>query len=83
MPALHAWCRITVLAPLGAELTSWYLTGPGRPDLSIVDVLARLRLAAAQGGLRVVVSDLSPALAELLDLAGLRDDVVGPAGEGR
>ena len=74
MPDVEEWCRITLIGPFGAKLASWSLTGPRPPDLSAVDELARLRLLAARAGLRVVVSDLAPGLAELLDLAGL-----GPA----
>jgi hypothetical protein len=71
MPDLEAWCRVTLIDPFGAKLASWSLTGPGPPDLSAVDYLARLCLLAARAGLEVVVSDLAPALARLLDLVGL------------
>ena len=71
MPDVEEWCRVTLAEPFGAKLASWSLTGPGPPDLSTVDHLARLRLLAARAGLRMVVSDLAPALAELLELAGL------------
>ncbi len=75
------WCRITVLGPDGDELEQWTLSGPGRPDLAAVDALAQLQLAASRQGGRLVVRELSPALAELLALAGLRREVVGETEE--
>lgn len=41
------------------------------PGLALVEILARVRLAAGHVGLSMVVRDPSPELCELLDLAGL------------
>ena len=45
--------------------------GPGRPDISTVGRLARMALLAAREDGRLALSDVSPHLGELLDLAGL------------
>ena len=42
-----------------------------RPDLALVDLLARLRLVTGQLGLRLVVLGASPELEQLLGLVGL------------
>lgn len=46
------------------------------PDLADVDVLCRLVLAARRVGCRVLLADVEPDLAELLDLAGVGDVIV-------
>lgn len=51
-----------------------------RPDLALVDALARLQLAARRLGCSIRLRDASRELHELLDLAGLGDLVAGPAG---
>ncbi|MEA2704847.1 MAG: hypothetical protein QOJ69_2204 [Actinomycetota bacterium] len=53
------------------ELADWPLTSDGRPDLSVVDALARLQLAARRLGCAIRLRDVSSELAELLDLVGL------------
>ncbi len=53
------------------EVASWPLTGHGRPDLSAVDALARLQLAARRLGCSIRLRDTCVELAGLLDLAGL------------
>jgi hypothetical protein len=67
----EVWCRITVVGPGGDELESWALSGPGRPDLAAVEVLARLHLESRRRGGHLIVQELCPALGELLELAGL------------
>jgi hypothetical protein len=47
------------------------------PDLGTVDALARLTLLARRRGLRVLVSEASPMLRALLDLAGLAEVIPG------
>jgi hypothetical protein len=56
------------------------LAGDGPPDLAVVEALARCQLMARRAGGRMWLEDLSPELAELLDLAGLREEVTGRAG---
>jgi hypothetical protein len=46
-----------------------------RPDLALVDLLARAQLGARRLGRSVVLRDPSPALRDLLDLVGLADVV--------
>jgi hypothetical protein len=56
------------------------LAGDGPPDLAVVEALARCQLMARRADGRMWLEDLSPELAELLDLAGLREEVTGRAG---
>ncbi len=68
-----------VLACGGAEVASWPLPWSGRPDLAVVDELARLQLAARRVGCSIRLRDAPPALSRLLDLLGL-GEVLGAAG---
>jgi len=68
----QVWCRVTCVGGSGAVVATSVLAGPGAPDLATVEELARLRLEATRRGLLVVVSEVAPALAELLELVGLR-----------
>jgi hypothetical protein len=61
-----------VLVHGDAELASWPLVGRGRPDLAMVDELARLQLAARRLGCSVGLRQACPELLELLALVGLR-----------
>ena len=58
------------------------LAGGGPPDLAVVEALARYQLMIRRAGGRMWLEDLSPELAELLDLAGLREEMTGPAASG-
>lgn len=71
MAAGEMWCRVAVLRPDGSTLGRWTLRGSGAPDLSTVDRLARLQLAAQSTGGRAVLEEVTPALVELLEFAGL------------
>lgn len=62
-----------VLLCRGAEVASWPLPGSGRPDLALVDDLARLHLAARRAGCSIRLRDASPVLSGLLDLVGLAE----------
>ncbi|MFF4550965.1 STAS domain-containing protein [Streptomyces sp. NPDC001435] len=53
--------------------------GLGPPGLGVVDLLARLELAARRTGGRIRLRDADPALYALLDLVGLRFEVEGQA----
>jgi hypothetical protein len=69
------WGRIALLRADGTEITSWPLRGGGCPGLAVVDELARWELMARRAGGAIRLRDVSPALAELLDLVGLRREV--------
>jgi hypothetical protein len=71
MATAEPWCRVTILGSDGAELASYALAGPGSPDLATVDVVARLALGARRPGGDIVLTDVSQALADLLELVGL------------
>ena len=77
---LHA----TVVLVCGPdEVVSWPLTGDGRPDLSAVDALARLELAARRLGCSIRLRDVCADLVGLLDLVGLGECLeVGGKAEG-
>jgi hypothetical protein len=55
------------------------LAGDGPPDLAVVEALARFQLMTRRAGRRMWLEDVSAPLAELLDLAGLRQEVAGQA----
>jgi hypothetical protein len=63
--------------PTGEEAPGWavLLGGDGHPDLGVVDVVARLLLVARRRGWRLELRPPAGALAELLELAGLRLEV--------
>ncbi len=61
------------------EMARWPLAGRDRPDLCLVDELARLQLAARRVGWSLRIREPSPELWELLDLVGLRVEVGGEA----
>ncbi|WP_328837300.1 STAS domain-containing protein [Streptomyces europaeiscabiei] len=58
------------------------VAGIGPPGLGVIDVLARLQLAAKRAGGRIRLRDPDPALCALLRLVGLALDVEGQAEEG-
>jgi hypothetical protein len=74
---------VLVVVVRGAvEVASWPLPGCDRPDLALVDDLARLQLAARRLGCSVRVRGPCRELLELLDLVGLGEVVTGDAGLG-
>lgn len=66
---------IVVLAVGGAEMARWPLTGSSRPDLAVIDALARLALTARRLGGAITVRGAGPELLALIDFVGL-DDVI-------
>ena len=54
-----------------AEVASWPLAWTSRPDLELVDSLARLQLMAGRLGYSIQLRDACSELVGLLDLAGL------------
>src|SRR6266446_10622017 len=74
--------RVVVVAADGTHRVL-LLLGAGAPGLAAVGELARLQLRARRGGGSIHVQEVSPALAELLDLAGLSRELCGPGGLGR
>jgi hypothetical protein len=65
-----------VLVRAGTELASWPLVRRGRPDLALVDELARLHLAAIRVGCGIQLRQACRSLVELLHLVGLGAVVV-------
>jgi hypothetical protein len=66
---------IVVLAVGGTEVASWPLVGSSRPDLGVIDGLARLALAARRLGGGIGLRGAGPELLALIDFVGL-DDVL-------
>ena len=71
MAAVVAWGRIVVVGPRGIEVL--------RPDLAVVDALARSQLRARRLGLVVRVRLVGDELPALLDFVGLCREVAGQA----
>ncbi|MGA2307105.1 MAG: hypothetical protein ABSH29_23375 [Acidimicrobiales bacterium] len=69
------WCRVLIVGADHTSLACHQLGGPGLPDIGTVDEVARLALLARRLGGRIILSDVSPALRSLLDLAGLPVEV--------
>ena len=62
---------VVVLVRDGREVASWPIGRGGRPDLVVVDELARLQLSARRHGCSIRVRDASEELLDLLHLCGL------------
>jgi hypothetical protein len=61
------------------EVACWPLAGWDRPDLAVVDHLARWQLAARRLGCSIRLRGTCVELVELLDLVGLSEVVTGVA----
>ncbi|MDQ1492576.1 MAG: hypothetical protein QOJ23_5090 [Actinomycetota bacterium] len=68
---------IVVLAVGGTEVARWPLAGSARPDLAVIDSLARLALAARRLGGAIGLRGAGPELLALIDFVGLDDVLVG------
>ena len=82
------WAEVVLLRG-DEEVAGWALVGTGRPDIGLVDEVARLQLAAKRAGCSISLRNACPDLLRLLDLAGLCDvggrrplQVVGEAEDG-
>jgi hypothetical protein len=73
------WARV-VMANADGTHHVVPLAGGGAPDLAVVEALARCLLITRRAGGQMWLEEVSPRLAELLDLAGLRGELTGPAG---
>jgi len=65
------WCRVTMVDPDGVALASGVLEGPAAPDIGAVGDVARLALIAKRLGGGLLLTDVSPDLRALVELAGL------------
>jgi hypothetical protein len=79
MVALQRWCRVTVVGPDGTVAATCDLDGPGSPGIDAVDDVARLALLASRLGGGITLGEVSPAMRELLELAGLCVEMEGQA----
>lgn len=68
--------RVVLVLDDDTEVTIWRMDDLARPDLFVVDVLARLQLVARRLGWSIRLRDPCGELRALLDLAGLTE-VVG------
>jgi ABC-type transporter Mla MlaB component len=71
-----------VLVRGDAEVTCWQLPEFRHPDISVVDDLARLQLAARRLGFSIQLRHAPDELLELISLAGLSEivtDAKGPS----
>jgi hypothetical protein len=79
---VNLWCRVLVVGADHTALACHQLGGPGLPDIGVVDDVARLALQAGRLGGRIVLSDVTPAVRALLELAGLRVEMEREAERG-
>jgi hypothetical protein len=77
MAAAEVWCEVTMVRARDTQPLNFQLEGAGPPDLETVDRLARLALSVKRRGGGMVLSGISPALREVLELAGLRVEMEG------
>ena len=70
------WAQGEIVRRDGSVMFRIRLEG-GTLDLSVVDRVARLRLATKRRGCRLVLERVSPELAVLLDFVGLPFEAVG------
>jgi hypothetical protein len=73
--ATERWCRVTMVGSDGDPIADGVLEGTCGPDLGAVDDLARLALVAKRLGARLKLAEVTPELADLLELTGLRVEV--------
>ena len=71
MAEARQWCRIVILAGDGPPVATFAVGGCGRPDLSVLDTVARLALLARRAGARLALVEVSAELRSLVELAGL------------
>jgi hypothetical protein len=71
---------LLVLVRGDVELADWPLAQWDRPDLAVVDQLARWQLAARRLGCSIRLRGACGELVELLNLVGLGELVSGPPG---
>lgn len=64
---------IVVLAVGGTEIARWPLAGSSRPDLDVIDELARLALTVRRFGAEIGLRQAGPELLGLVDFVGLAD----------
>ena len=67
---------IVVLAVGGTEVSSWPLAGSSRPDLGVIDALARQALTARRLGGGIRLRGAGPELIDLIRFVGLDDVLV-------
>jgi hypothetical protein len=82
MSETELWCRVTVVEADGSEVARFELEGPGSPELSALDHVARMALLARRHGGEIIISDIAEPLCRLFELAGLTLQVKGQPEEG-
>ncbi len=75
VPALCAELETLLNAPRGAGPVECDVGGVERPDLALVEAVARLALVARRAGRQLRLRRVGPELQELLELVGLADVV--------
>ena len=73
---MGVWCTVTEIGPDETALAEWSLRGSGAPCIEVVECLARLQLDARGQGGRVALTDVCDDLARLIELAGLRRELL-------
>jgi hypothetical protein len=70
-------CGTVEITRAGLPIAVWPLRSRGVPSLAMVGELARWRLEADRVGCVLRLVDVDPALAELVELAGLAELLLG------
>jgi hypothetical protein len=70
---------VVVLEREGHEVLLGPVYGEGRCDLGFVDDLLRVQLAARRFGWSIRLREVRPDLLELVELVGLRTELLSPA----
>ena len=83
MDQVQLWCRVTIIGPDGNMLLRSVLTGRGNPDLEAVDTVVRFALFAKRVESHIVLSQLTPAMRDLVALSGLGIEMEREAEEGK
>ena len=83
MDQVKLWCRVTIIGRDGSVLLSSVLTGRGVPDLGAVDQVAQFALLAKRVESHIELSQLTPAMRDLVALSGLGIEMEREAEEGK
>jgi len=70
MSVLVCLAQLFIVRSDGSRVVVWLLGAPN-PDLSVVDVIARLQLEVQRDGGHMQLGEVSASLTELLELTGL------------
>lgn len=83
MDGMETWGHLAVVGSSGVILVTRVVEGRGRPDLAVVNAVARWQLHARRAGGYIVLWGLDEDLTVLLDLVGLLREVSRKCEQGK